>query len=77
VFVPLLTALCNRVGASTVWLIYPVLINFYVVVISVPALVVGTNLGLIFGKVIPELYTTIVGFVLWGYLIVNWENSLQ
>jgi hypothetical protein len=39
-------------------------INFYIVNITVPVLIVGSNLGLIFAKTIPELYTTIVGIII-------------
>jgi hypothetical protein len=48
-------------------------VNFYMVNISIPVLVVGVNLGLIFAKVVPFLYIGIVGILmLIGFAIIGY-----
>jgi hypothetical protein len=39
-------------------------INFYIVNISIPVLVLGVNIGLILSKITPFLYISIIGMVI-------------
>lgn len=41
-------------------------VNFYVVNITVPVLIVGLNIGLIFSQIIPFLYISILAFIISG-----------
>lgn len=52
-------------------------VNFYVVNITVPVLIVGLNIGLIFSQLIPFLYISILAFIIAGLFIFVGIGTLK
>ena len=55
-------------------------INFYIVNISIPVLVLGVNIGLILSKITPFLYISIIGmviFIAFLYLTASFLKDIK